>query len=288
MWKDWLYFTRSERNGILILSVLIMAVLLFRLFVLPQMSHAKPNISDYAKDIEEFESSLRMEECEADTFVFDPNKADSATFVRLGLPNYIARRIVRFRAKNGVFRTADDFFKIYGLTEERYGHLKPFVQIADVEKRKKTYRGKSERHRETSLVANLNLNKADTTELKRLRGIGSKLAARIVKYRELVGGFHSKEQLKEVYGIKTETYHLVEECVFVKEGEAKRFSREDVLKKNFYHPYLNKRKLKIVKMMLQRQEVLSRAELAKTGEFEDEDLKKLVWYFNFVEDVYAE
>lgn len=284
MWKDWLYFTRSERNGIFLLSVLIMAVLIFRLFVLPQMARAAPSSSDYAAEVAEFEASLRREERVADTFAFDPNKADSATFVRLGLPSYIAQRIVRFRAKNGVFRTADDFFKIYGLTEEKYGHLKPFVQIADVRKRAKPYLAKGEKKelRESEPAEKLNLNRADTADLKRLRGVGPKLAARIVKFRDLVGGFHSKEQLMEVYGLAAESYHQIAEFVFVEDGEAKRFTREDVLKRNFYHPYLNKGKLKIVRMMLQRQETLSAAELRDSGEFDDEELKRLVWYFDFV------
>lgn len=50
------------------------------------------------------------------------------------------------------------------------------------------------------------LNSADTAELKRLRGIGSVYAARIVKYRNLIGGYADLEQLKEVYGISDSLY----------------------------------------------------------------------------------
>ena len=48
------------------------------------------------------------------------------------------------------------------------------------------------------------INSADTSEFKSLKGIGSYYAKRIVKYRAALGGFSSVEQIKEVYGIQVE------------------------------------------------------------------------------------
>ena len=45
------------------------------------------------------------------------------------------------------------------------------------------------------------INTADSAELMRLNGIGASFSRRIVKYRNLLGGFISKEQLLEVYGM---------------------------------------------------------------------------------------
>lgn len=44
----------------------------------------------------------------------------------------------------------------------------------------------------------LDLNSADTTELKYLRGIGPYIAKRIVQYRKDLGGYVSVEQLREI------------------------------------------------------------------------------------------
>lgn len=44
----------------------------------------------------------------------------------------------------------------------------------------------------------LDLNSADTTELKYLRGIGQYIAKRIVRYRADLGGYTSVEQLREI------------------------------------------------------------------------------------------
>lgn len=59
------------------------------------------------------------------------------------------------------------------------------------------------------------LNSADTTELKTVRGIGSVFANRIVKYRKLIGGYHSKDELLEVYGITPERYEGIAPQVWV-------------------------------------------------------------------------
>lgn len=53
------------------------------------------------------------------------------------------------------------------------------------------------------------LNSADTTALKMVPGIGSVFAKRIIKYRDLLGGFYSVEQLGEVYGIDEDRYEAM-------------------------------------------------------------------------------
>ena len=56
---------------------------------------------------------------------FNPNTADSITFRRLGLPAWMAKNILHYRAKGGKFRKPEDFKKVYGMTEEQYSALLP-------------------------------------------------------------------------------------------------------------------------------------------------------------------
>jgi competence protein ComEA len=50
----------------------------------------------------------------------------------------------------------------------------------------------------------IELNSADSASLLPLPGIGPVLAGRIIRYRELLGGFARVEQLNEVYGLSPE------------------------------------------------------------------------------------
>jgi competence protein ComEA len=57
-------------------------------------------------------------------------------------------------------------------------------------------------------LENLNripFSEADSITLQIVPGIGQASAGRIIKYRDNLGGFHHKDQVLEVYGIKPET-----------------------------------------------------------------------------------
>ncbi|MFC5624149.1 ComEA family DNA-binding protein [Algoriphagus winogradskyi] len=52
-------------------------------------------------------------------------------------------------------------------------------------------------------------SEADSVLLQIVPGIGQSTASRIVKFRESLGGLHSKNQLTEVYGLKPETIDAI-------------------------------------------------------------------------------
>lgn len=70
------------------------------------------------------------------------------------------------------------------------------------------------------LLEVLDLNTADSASLERLPGIGEKLSARIVKYRERLGGFISVDQLKEVYGLADSNFLKLRSRLKIENGYA--------------------------------------------------------------------
>ena len=97
------------------------------------------------------------------------------------------------------------------------------------------------------------INTADTTILKKIPGIGSVYAKRIVKYRNLLGGFYSVEQLSEVYGIDAEKYQALSpwftadpaliDSLAINQISSKRLSS---------HPYVNYRQAKTIERMIRK------------------------------------
>lgn len=68
----------------------------------------------------------------------------------------------------------------------------------------------------------VDLNRCDTAALISLPGIGPVLSVRIIKYRNLLGGYVRVEQLKEVYGLSGETYELIKDRCFADTAAVRR------------------------------------------------------------------
>jgi DNA uptake protein ComE-like DNA-binding protein len=62
-------------------------------------------------------------------FEFDPNKIDSLSMVKMGIRPYVIKNMLNYRRKGGVFRKTDDFARIYGLDEDVYNKLLPYIKI---------------------------------------------------------------------------------------------------------------------------------------------------------------
>jgi DNA uptake protein ComE-like DNA-binding protein len=55
----------------------------------------------------------------------------------------------------------------------------------------------------------LEINTCDSAALEALPGIGPVLSVRIIRYRNLLGGYASVSQLMEVYGLSEETFNII-------------------------------------------------------------------------------
>jgi competence ComEA-like helix-hairpin-helix protein len=87
----------------------------------------------------------------------------------------------------------------------------------------------------------LNLNMADTAQLQAIKGIGPVLSKRILKYRNSLGGFHSAEQLKDVYGLSPELVETMSDITFTTDSLTKIDINSDSLKYLASHPYIDYR-----------------------------------------------
>lgn len=151
-----------------------------------------------------------------DLFIFNPNTIDSAKLVLLAVPDQVKRNLLKYRNKGGRFYSVADVRKIYGMNDSIFLSLKDYIKIKSPpvkSKFKNTSKKKLEGIQPTPANVRLaetnnfiiEVNSATATDLKKLTGIGPVLSNRIVKYRNLLGGFTNLDQLHEVYGLKSET-----------------------------------------------------------------------------------
>ncbi|WP_192823493.1 helix-hairpin-helix domain-containing protein [Rufibacter sp. LB8] len=161
---------------------------------------------------------------------FNPNQLTVEQWQELGLRSYIAQRILNYRAKAGDFKSKAQLQKIYGLPDSLFQLWYPYIDLPDESpgyayNKDRPFPGSSSETRPKTDYARkrwelqpFDLNSADTTQLKQIRGIGSKLSQRIVTFRDKVGGFHSLDQVAEVYGLSPEVVDSVKKYAFLEKA----------------------------------------------------------------------
>ena len=202
--------SKGEANALLILApILLMAIILpplFRGYLTNHYSNHRTDqaildslLAQIAGNQEEVSSSKKQTRLIVHE-VFDPNTATQELLEVNGIPTYIARRIISYREKGGEFRKRTDLLKIYGVEEDLYESLVPYIKIKSTQKlisNKSDYTAKSKKF----TIAPFDINTADTSDFKQIHGIGSKLSFRLVSFRDKLGGFVSADQLYQVYGL---------------------------------------------------------------------------------------
>lgn len=222
------YFSmnRMQQSGTMVLIVLIIVVaLLPRIVARYNANRNQPDFARFDSIMANYEPlvnepDLRQADTKiADTiFTFDPNTATYDDFLSMGLSERISANIVKYRNSGGKFRTPNDFARIYGINDSIYSRLKPYISIAansqnyTKQSTKKKYADNKRQEKYDRIVYEpkelliVELNSADSAQLVALRGIGKVLAHRIIAYREMLGGFYSVEQLREIKSLPPETY----------------------------------------------------------------------------------
>ena len=168
-WKDYLYFTRPQRNGIkallLLILIIVIAPALFR-----RMNPISPHDPGAFKDdIKAFMEMLETQEADGgiaksgggtgtrsagggvagddagsglgsgsggslteiilSPVAFDPNQLAASDWEAMGIPAYVARSILNYREAGGSFRYREDLQRIYLMEEEWFRQLEPYIQL---------------------------------------------------------------------------------------------------------------------------------------------------------------
>ena len=284
-------FTRSERNAALMMltaSLLLLAIpYVFRpkadapsdfsiLQAIADDTSCEPDVSEAHSNYD------RKRHAYAKPFAFDPNSADEQTLVKLGFKPWLAKRVLKFRLAGGRFKTGADLYKLYGADSVLVDRLQPFVRIKPFEQEDKKPYAKTAYPQRRSLEV-IELNTADTTALIALPGIGSKLAKRIIAFRERLGGFYSTDQLKEVYGLKPEVIELILPRIRVDPSRIRPLYI-NLLDKDALgaHPYIGYKAAAVLVAYRSQHGAFGHAEaLGKSLVLSAENLVKLKYYINY-------
>lgn len=128
----------------------------------------------------------------------------------------------------------------------------------------------------------ISLNETDTSVWKKIPGIGSSYSSRIIKYKDLLGGYVNKEQLLEVYGIDNDLYVKISPFIQEDSNYTKVKINELEFKELLKHPYLNYKQVQVIVNLRQKKgDIISVNELSMLDEFTSEDIMRIEPYLHF-------
>jgi competence protein ComEA len=216
--RDWFGHSRRERRASLILLMIIILIIAAR-YAVPVQNMKVEDLSTMLPDSGDMADTSNYEVLPARTlFAFDPNSASYDTLVKLGFAEKQARTLMKYRSKGGKFKKPSDIQKIYGVDSDAASRLGRYMVFSDRGQMKQVI-DSSNRKRPL-----LDLNRSDSTSLVALPGIGPVLSVRIIRYRNLLGGFACVEQLKEVYGLSPEIFDIVSKRVYADSSGVRKIS----------------------------------------------------------------
>lgn len=294
--KEYFTFTKRERNGIIVLLFLLVTLIIVDKSIdFSSDKEISLMTEDYREKITEFEKSLEEKSFRREKekkhqiysseenaqenhwvipdslFYFDPNTISENQLKKLGLSEKQISTFINYRIAGGDFKISTDLLKIYGINEQQFNILEPYIFIAKKDK-KVEYQDRDYTKDITSIVISLNSCSADSLEL--IYGIGPAYAERIIKYRELLGGFIHTSQLHEVYGLDSVLIASIKDQLII---DTSLISKININEAEFAdlikHPYLNK---------YQTQSILKFREIQ--GEFND--INELIDYNLLPENIF--
>ena len=198
------WYTKSQRNGILFLLVILFSIQL-ALYFIDFSSEDDLNDQEFAL-IQSALDSLKKEAPlipKPKIYPFNPNFLTDFKAYQLGLNTDQIDRLFAFREKRKYVNSAAEFQHITGINDSLLDLIAPYFKFPDWTKQKVSYKKKIKKEVFPSEVKDL--NKATIEELLTISGVDLKMAQRIIAYRNLLQGYSTDEQLFEVYYLKKET-----------------------------------------------------------------------------------
>lgn len=260
--KDLFAMHKGERNAFLVVFGLCLSGIAWAIHQRNHLAHPVEDLAALQAAWEPMRESLQPDSAggkgsdrqhlgrEVVLFDFDPNHLPVDRWVQLGLSEKQAAAIHRYEAQGGRFRTKRDLARMRVVDPGLFDRWEAYIQLPDsliregggsvarIEERK--WPEPERAPGRVTMDAKLELNTADSLALVGVRGIGPSFAKGILKYRTRLGGFHSLDQLAEVYVLrdKPDALERIRQAVVLDATHLRRFNLNTVTAEELGpHPY---------------------------------------------------
>jgi len=234
--KEYFQFSRRQRNGIVFLLFILVALLVAKQTVpywaSTDEAAALQLFRDNTAALSELAGNKNDSTAQASQLKpFNPNTISKDSLVAMGFSEHLANQVINYRDKAGPFKTRTDFSKLYNLPDSLFRIYEPYLLLPQA----------------VAPGQPVEINSADSLQLVAVKGIGPFYAHKILDYRRKSGGFYTLDQLDEafiVYGNtleeKQQRMKAIKNKLAVNPALIKKINIATATQKQLsQHPYIN-------------------------------------------------
>ena len=294
--RKWFSFSKGERIAIVTILAAILILVLACLFRPSRQSLSDESLHNLDSQLalrqaaieeqQQKQAEKAQEVAELHPFPFNPNTLTEEEWLQIGLTDRQVRNIMNYKAKGGKFYSKKDLGKLYTISEEEFAQLEPFIVLPEVSRstRNKTSAqsgvstsSTSAKPVEKKAIPIVDLNTVDSTTLVELPQIGPYTAVRIIEFREKLGGFVDKEQLRDVKGMDEARFAAIQPYINLGAVEIRKV---DVNRADFktlvHHPYLSYEQVKLIFNQREKRGMIKNWEQLETLLMEEGEVNPLL------------
>ena len=221
------------------------------IIIADSLAPTKRNIINFAGQSEPQNKTTTPKQAPAITLPNEKFLIDTASasyLTRWGFSPRQAEVVIRYRDASGGIRSEEQLRRCYVLSDEMAERLLPYIIFSPAP----APNTPDTQPQLSPSNTPLEINSADSAALVAINGIGAKSASEIIRYRTLLGGYHSVEQISELKVVTEENFAKILQQICC---DSCKISKIDI---NFAgpkelerHPYVSARALR--RIVKQRQ-----------------------------------
>ena len=287
-YEDPFVISKRSKRGLLVLILASLGLIFFpRVYMFFQKEEAfvinSEQIAEFERTHKKFKKRnysnyySKKKKYKAPDSKFNPNTYTLSDWMNLGLSEKQSVVVLKFTSR-GIY-SEEDLKRIFVIPDVLFELIRDSVVYPERFQNSPNQESFKKQAKQITLI---NLNTADTTEFMKIYGIGAFYAKQIIRYREKLGGYFTKEQLFEVWKMTNEAYDKIKDHVFISEKDVKRININSVtIEELKVHPYLKWNQANsIVKMRIQRNGFKNIEEIKESVLIDSETYEKLFPYLS--------
>jgi len=244
--KDYFQFNKKERNGILLLSFILLLTIIYYNIMYLFIDKHKTDFSEFDNLIPKTEIIIEKEQKDS-LFVFNPNTLNDKGWSMLGLSEKQILIFRNYQSSGIIFYSTKDLSKCYAISDEFINKITEHIIFPPKKEKNEKVKIKKSAEKSHEKLQIIDLNSADSILLISINGVGPFYSKQILEYRQKLGGFISYTQFSEIWGLEKLDINHFKKQTEIDTTLIKKININSATFDQLYsHPYINYKQSKAI------------------------------------------